>query len=177
MSHHNTLPWAMCTRIHGCVWLPQLLSACTSRALKSLDTMFTCPKQSFPMEFHQFHMPWEMKSWNTFNTSKYTQYNELKWLKLLETIHNRRLVGHRPGLWGQGSFPSDPSVFGTENFGGNLNHHPRDTCWCLKGLAGDRAWLDRHMQNTLRKNVGWLGQTEAQLNREKTKHFPISTSR
>lgn len=33
------------------------------------------------------------------------------------------------------------------------------------------------MQKTHRKNVGWLSQTEEQLNREKTKHFPIITLR
>lgn len=44
-----------------------------------------------------------------------------------------------PAFGTQGSFPSDPSVFGTEEFGGNLSSHPWDTCWCLKGLAGDSS--------------------------------------
>lgn len=41
------------------------------------------------MEFHQFHMPWEKKSWNTLNTSKYKQQNKPKRLKFLGMMHNR----------------------------------------------------------------------------------------
>lgn len=42
--------------------------------------------------------------------------------------------------------------------------------------TGHRAWLRSHVQKTHRKNMGWPGQTEQQLSREKTKHFPISPS-